>query len=609
MRLVTSGKSRFTLCTHVSLLQEDVPLLTEESLKWQVRKTQKEFTRALTLPNGAKMQYTLADRVLRQRVDESPAWHAFVGSRSALQPLHVVVYYDEVVPGNVIAPDNARRSTLFYFSFLEFLDYMGHSDAAWITLGLLRTTQVELVPGGLSEVTQIFMPNFLEVWHEDGLIFVINDKPRLVRVHKEIQFLGDIAGHKYVWGFKGSSGLKQCRKCSNVVSKDAGDKLTQQQRAHGLVDIAESDASKFVATTNQEIWDTVDHLQAIARRPRSKTKLGLEQKLMGWKHIENGLLQNVSLRAFAKATNAHVDRMHTFYSNGISNKEIGLFLDSCGEKVPEWSLQDFVQYARQWRRNHCIQGDKFMSAFRLKLLNRSGPYAGSASQCKCVVELLAAYGQTTLCDIAEIAAELTSLAAHSQVLREVSAFRKGWKDLAHGSSDLHRLQQVHMQAFVHAYGKGEVLPKHHEQFHLLEQLVFVDCFATERKNKVFKEEATFHTALNNFEAAILPNLLLKEAAMANTLSTHATFVGQTSLLNSDSAVQLGLAGAVRVGYQVKGLPRVGSLRADMCFLVKGADAELFSVSAILRDTNSFFCLCDIYNKVACLVYQNCTFVS
>ena len=445
------------------------------------------------------MQYTLADRVLRKRVDESPAWNAFLGSRSALHPLHVVVYYDEVVPGNVLAPDNLRRSTLFYFSFLEFLDYMGHCDAAWVTLGLLRTTQVELVPGGLSEVLQIFMPNFLEVWPEDGIIFVFNDKPRLVRVHKEIKFLADIAGHKYVWGFKGISGLKACRKCSNVVSKDAGDKLTREQRAHGLVDIAESDASKFVATTNQEIWDTADHLQAMATRPRSKTKLELEQKLMGWKHIENGLLQNVGLRAFAKPTNAHVDRMHTFYSNGISNKEIGLFLDSCGKKVPGWSLRDFVQYARQWTRNHCRQEETWTSALRLKLLDRSGPYAGSASQCKCVIELLAAYGQTTLCDIADIAAELTSLAAHSEVLREVSAFKKGWKDLAHGPSDLHRLQQVHMQAFVHAYGKKEVIPKHHEQFHLLEQLIFVDCFSAERKNKLFKEEAVATLRLPFFQ--------------------------------------------------------------------------------------------------------------
>jgi hypothetical protein len=569
-------------------------------LKWQLEKIQREYTRALNLPEGAKLQYSLCDKLLQKRCTDSLAFRAFIELYAHRGRLTVLIYYDEVVPGNVIAPDNLRRSTLLYFTFGELLDLVGNCEAAWITIGLIRTTHLEFVDGGMSTVMNLFLPHFIGMWPEEGIVITFNDKTWLVRTKPEILFNGDIAGHKGVFGYKGSSGLKACRICSNVCSKAVG--RTLQLRGLNmpeLCDISESDVSKFVPITNEETWEAVEHLQEFATRS-SKTRLEKEETLLGWNFIPNGVMLNVALRPFVKSGNAHVDHMHTNYSNGIANKEISLFLQACSKKLDAWSLKDFQQYASQWKPNY-VKPENAPTALRSKLLNRAGPYAGSASQCKVMMELLATYAQTVLCDCEPIAAELASLASLAEVLREINAIKNRCK--LRESSNLKELQAAHLEAFVHAYGRHEVIPKHHEGFHLIDQWTerVVDCWTTERKNKIFKEEAALHTRLENFERNVLASLLAKEAAIAKKLIMHVELVGPSVLLDIASAVSLGLAGQVRIGH-IAHLPRTRHLRTGMMFLLQmKADWYLLSASAMLQDIRSMFCLCEVHSKVAYLI--------
>ena len=64
-----------------------------------------------------------------------------------------VLYTDEVVPGNVIRPDNTRRSYLYYFTWAD-LKQATRSEFSWIVLFLIRTHKLKQITGGLAAVTR-----------------------------------------------------------------------------------------------------------------------------------------------------------------------------------------------------------------------------------------------------------------------------------------------------------------------------------------------------------------------------------------------------------------------------------------------------------------------
>ena len=72
-----------------------------------------------------------------------PGFNALVARTSlnfvptSLSPWHVIVYFDQLTPGNVLRPDNKRKAYLIYFTVTEFGDIIRHENA-WLPIGILR---------------------------------------------------------------------------------------------------------------------------------------------------------------------------------------------------------------------------------------------------------------------------------------------------------------------------------------------------------------------------------------------------------------------------------------------------------------------------------------
>ena len=75
--------------------------------------------------------------------------------------LSILLYSDEIVPGNVIAPDNRRKSWALYWSMWELGSQALHNENAWLTGFTLRTDTVDQIEGGLSATTRRFLQFFL----------------------------------------------------------------------------------------------------------------------------------------------------------------------------------------------------------------------------------------------------------------------------------------------------------------------------------------------------------------------------------------------------------------------------------------------------------------
>jgi len=51
---------------------------------------------------------------------------------------HLIMYADGITPGNVLAPENRRKSIVWYVSFLEFGAKLAYEEA-WMTVAVART--------------------------------------------------------------------------------------------------------------------------------------------------------------------------------------------------------------------------------------------------------------------------------------------------------------------------------------------------------------------------------------------------------------------------------------------------------------------------------------
>ena len=68
------------------------------------------------------------------------------------EPWGLILYTDEVVPGNVIKYDNLRKIWVIYFSFQEFGMVVLQHEEAWFTLAVARSSKVSEADAGISQV-------------------------------------------------------------------------------------------------------------------------------------------------------------------------------------------------------------------------------------------------------------------------------------------------------------------------------------------------------------------------------------------------------------------------------------------------------------------------
>ena len=105
--------------------------------------------------------------VIRYFITASVAFSSFMKRRlelhrcTHLRPWSLVLYTDEITPGDGFATTNNRKSLLWYFTFLEFGVHNLCREELWLPFGTLRSHICKTMPGGLSEVAAYVVRSFL----------------------------------------------------------------------------------------------------------------------------------------------------------------------------------------------------------------------------------------------------------------------------------------------------------------------------------------------------------------------------------------------------------------------------------------------------------------
>ena len=385
--------------------------------------------------------------------------------------LHLVLFADEASVGNIIRPDQRRKSWACYCTFLEMQCLF--MDTSWITYSLIRTDEVKQAKHGYAEILSRLMRNIRRD-SEHGFPIDFQGDVQLIRV-KKIILLADLDAIRSGIGCKGSSGLKPCHLCTNVLS-------AWHDHVPGFLSIRDPLPDQFVPRS-QESLDQVQ--KYLATLPEGKS-LEEAEKLTGWHRdgLLHGPLCDVNLSSFFSISGIYLDSLHTYFCNGLIPHELGLWYEEAC-KSQKLSISLLKQYVGRWQfldaQNSC-----FMGAFNAKLWKRQKDYKGDASQ-----SISALYGVVAFQE--EIFNDCPAMQLAGVSLRHLFAIAQ---ILLNGKHDLDEVkgmtqkQVEHAKAFSLAYGASKLRPKARMAFHLEEQYLYwrrlLDAFPCERKHRSFK---------------------------------------------------------------------------------------------------------------------------
>lgn len=151
---------------------------------------------------------------VKQRLLETPS--------SIDRPWDVVLYSDEVTPGNPIAPVNNRKFHIVYWSFMQLGANALSREEAWLPLLIEFSCIVSRVHSGISQVFKecikaFFQPGGLN-FSTNGLLLEFPDGD--VRMWAKLGgILQDGGAHKYVYMIRGDGASKFCMLCRNLFTE------------------------------------------------------------------------------------------------------------------------------------------------------------------------------------------------------------------------------------------------------------------------------------------------------------------------------------------------------------------------------------------------------
>lgn len=253
---------------------------------------------------------TAFSRFVEQRMQEQPP--------DVHTPWSLIMYSDEVVPGNPLESGNLRKVQTVYYSFKELGPLALMCETSWFVITVIRSDIVSKIRDGMSQVMAALLRHVASRWCDCGLPFEFGGSSvRHVRMFVRLRILvQDEKAHKQSYEVKGASGTKPCLLCRNVVSARSD---VAQFATGNIVDICEHDVSKLVLHTDGTMRAAARHLATVARTA-NKATLELNEQAYGINYCPYGLLFDSALEPYLMPVSVFMsDWMHVFVVGGCFN--------------------------------------------------------------------------------------------------------------------------------------------------------------------------------------------------------------------------------------------------------------------------------------------------
>ena len=448
-------------------------------------------------------------------------------------PLRLIIYADEMNPGNPFRPDLGRKMQCVYWAFADWPQWMLSRTFAWPCLSVLRSAIVETIEGGMSflvkPVLRLFFPEGDGHSFTRGIQIVHADGPILTKA-VFAGFLCDLKGHKENTGWIGYNGSLCCLDCENLRRNLRGDHET-------AIGLDCWDRDRFIRRSNADVWAIVDDLRD-AMPTMSASKFAELESEVGWHWMPHGIVADAGLRAIYKPLDHTIrDWMHTLVGDGQANSTIAETLGAIRQHgFTLEHVQDFMGLCTMPSK-HGKPCREWLKACRVK----EHTLTSFSSVILCVIPIVHLF-------LEEFCANVPELSDHRECFRNlhyiVGLLKTGPEDAMRFVRVIEDLMQLHHKQFCELYTKYK--PKLHHMHHITDGMRYVgrllSCFVTERKHRVVKDVALYvfrnleHTVVHDVVNQQVEQLINGVDLYKETFLVQPAAIGNTGVRKSSRAV-------------------------------------------------------------------------
>ena len=423
-------------------------------------------------------------------------------------PWRIVLYTDEVTPGNQLLMDNLRKMWVADWSFLELGPAALADENAWFCIVATRSCDVTKLAAGISQVVghliKVFFGLHIHDFSTGGVVLRLPSGESCRMFAKLGMILQDGGAHKLVWHCKGDAGTKLCMLCLNLYTSKSG-----------IVDEDGEDILTCSLVHENELHFACDDDVRGAVRRLARFKLTdspgeftVRQKAIGFKHEPRGLLMDPELdRSVHPVSQFCHDWMHAMFVHGVFGTTAFLMLEAISSTCNRNIWETLCGYVALWTWPCRVKDSSGLkdvfSAKRAASSRKAKFFKTTASEGLSVYMVIAYFVQTVILPTRRNTAECKAFVALADVI-----------DLL-VMTPLGRVQPVQLQDTIRLFlnfcldagWKTYMHPKFHWLVHLPKHLAQFGCLPTcwvhERKHRMVKRYANEICNTSVFERSVL----------------------------------------------------------------------------------------------------------
>lgn len=396
--------------------------------------------------------------------------------RGLTLPLKIIIYIDEINPGNPLSPDPQKMLQAVYWSFADFPSYFLSRKDSWFVFTIVRTITIkEELQGYISAfaklILKVFFPDGAGASFKSGCTF-FNEHAYIVITATFLGFLADEKGLKEVFDIKGQAGSVPCTSCLNVRNRWCATDGTPLQK------MWDPNLDGRIAKTHGHHIANIDRLRQASgetERKQIQTKSGVNFNPFGIL-FDVYIMSSVITMPFGYIR----DWMHTLVSNGVAGTHLsGICFALANVEIPI----DIVQaYCKQFKLPRS-RGSRPSNLYFKDNLVDSDNVRHFAGDVLGMITIMWVF----LKDKIEPRGLLPdNIACFQSLYKLICTLRRSEID-ANFLSNFQAEVVKHAKGFIHLYGIRYCKIKFHHLYHLAFDMWLmgrcVSCFPGERRNK------------------------------------------------------------------------------------------------------------------------------
>jgi hypothetical protein len=442
---------------------------------------------------------------------------------TAENPWSLILYSDEVTPGNVLATQNLRKIQVVYFSFLELGAQALAREDSWFCVTAKRSKKVKDFKGNMAQVFGVILKFIFSSTFNlsvSGIALKCGVAP-MKRMFASLRIIVQDGGaHRDTWQCRGDGGTKFCFLCRNVVASKS--RLADPDGGALLkCDIIKE--SELKLATDATVFATVRKVAELAVTMNAKEFEQVEQAY-GFRHSPYSLMLDPALADVVKPVSQFMhDWMHLLFVHGVFNITVHLFVASMrSQNVDVGKL--FSSYLSEWHwplRVNATSLSNIFSSTAVASMRKAQHLKCQASDSLSMYPVLAYFIMASFLPSGRCHAECIAFLALADLIDLVySAARGGLTP-----QELRKAVYRFLKLFVDAWGAEWMTPKFHWLLHLPIELerygTLLSCFVHERKHRMVKRYANDVCNTLIYETSILHEVTchhLKQLEDADTFN-------------------------------------------------------------------------------------------